>query len=321
MSDEDFRVFIKNILLNRCLLKNSTISKYFDTEEGLSLLRRAFTDTSYDTENNYELFETEGDVVLNHYTLVYIQKKFQIKNVDKLTRIKHNLVSNKFIGGIALKNNFDKYLRFDKEAASFKYRKKNKKTEFDYDSFYVGMAQDCVEALLGVIQHILTTNLDHGVGISSEACYNLVSSLLDQTVIPTEYEDVVDYKTRFKEFLDSKGWNKDPRSDCSLQNSIKTFDINRDVTSQKYFKTFLNPNSALAKAAFLEIENEPTHKHISLGSYCADGTKNTRKLLVVKSAARKDEAEQLVAQELINIITTQYGEVMPVRSNFAPAKK
>lgn len=323
MSDEDFRVFIKNILLNRCLLKKETVSKYFDTKDGLSLLRRAFTDTSYDAENNYELFETEGDVVLNHYVLVYIQKKFEIKNVDKLTRIKHNVVSNKFIGDIALKNNFDTYLRFSEETAAFKSKKKSNKKEFDYDSFYVGMAQDCVEALFGVIQHILITTpeFQKHVGIAFEACYNLASSLLDEVTIPTEYEDVVDYKTRFKEFLDWKGWNKDARSECSLQNSIKTFDIDRDTSSQKYYKKTLNATSPLFKAAFVEIENEPSHKHMTLGFYCKDGTKNTRKLLVVKTAPSKPAAEQLVAQELINIITTQYGEIMPIRSNFASTKK
>jgi len=165
--------------------------------------RMAFTHKSYSSDLNYELYEFLGDLTLNWCVGNYIHEKYpKIINVDWLTRMKHALVSKKYLGMMAEKAGFFKFIVYGEEI----------KEEFEGDrdlkqnQNYKDMMEDTVEAFLGALKQV--TDGKKRVGVSMALAYNIVSHFLNGLDIkPYDYTEYYDPISRLKEVYDKRHWN------------------------------------------------------------------------------------------------------------------
>jgi dsRNA-specific ribonuclease len=263
----DFRNFILDILRYRCLLKESTVTKYFDNPETLSLFQQAFVHKSAG-RSNYELFEHRGDVVLNLAVVEYIKDKFpDITSVDWYT-----------LARIAMDNGFGKYIKWGPKMDTIIERYKDNLDDADD---YMGMFEDTVESLLGVINEICNDNFIRGVGYG--ACYSLIKSYLDNIEIKTSYQDVWDSISRLKELFDQQGWNN--TFDCNLQKNLLVYEIGKQ-------DAIINHHLYGQPLVKSDID-----RFVAFGYVCING--GERKLLSIKTAGKKKDAKKLAAEETL----------------------
>lgn len=320
-----FKQFIEGLLLYRCRIKQSTYDKIFDTQESWKVLRQAFVHKSL-AMLNYELLEFEGDVVLNLVVVEYIRTKFpDIVSVKWNTRIKHNLISKKILAEIAVKHGF-----FENIAYSGELCDRIERYEDPTDCReYLDMNEDTVEALCGAITRIFNKHTKvKGVGYN--ACYNLISSMLDEIDIPITYKEVFDAKSRMKELFDAKGWNSS--RDCNIGRCLQVFDLVTGTGKKSYtqppggFFRDVDPRPA-ALAAFRRgsvMKNDPpmatafvaykkalrgkqpddeilntSDRFLVLGFACVRGDQDSKTLLAVTTGNKIAETEQAAAEIVI----------------------
>ena len=325
-NDKEFQNFIVNLLKYRCLLKESIVSKYFDNPEGLKYMRQAFIHKSISSKTgNYELMEFEGDPVLNLCTVEFIRAKFpEIINVGINTRIKHTLISGKTLGRLAIENGFEKFLIVDQEL----------KKKFDYypDKFdsddYVAAYEDTVEAVVGAINNMLNKHETKGVGY--RACYNLISSFLEEVNIPTSYEEVFDPISRMKELFDQEGWNEAKLFPtwCSSHQCLVTYNTKtqmNEIIQQMTKLVKFNPKGDVIDltANFVsfgyaclpnDLKNLPVSKTVRVGEKVKVNTYEPVKKILSGASANKDQkSRHLAADRLIEKLRTMgiYKKVVP----------
>ena len=325
--NSDFERFIKNTLIGRCRIKPSLYDKYFNTDYAKKLFVQAFTHKSVIGEPNYELLELEGDVAINAAVVKYIRKKFpDITRVGYVTRIKHNLISKKTFSDIAIKHKFFDYVRI---SDSFRI----KKNIAEHGKDYIDINEDVMESMCGVISKILDNKSSLGIGFM--ACYNFISSYLNEMDINTDYDVVFDAKSRLKNLAEANSFNLksslimyesgntklDKDRDSELQYYFTLIDNNNELTKfQKrlfknvlqtdYIKLYTNNinNSDLItdqqKQGFINILNDLNSKYISIGSIY-DKSEGIYKIAVVDKGTSKD-VEQAVAQKILDIYANNY---------------
>ncbi len=308
-NDKEFQNFIVNLLKYRCLLKESIVSKYFDNSEGLKYMRQAFIHKSISSKTgNYELMEFEGDPVLNLCTVEFIRAKFpKIINVGINTRIKHTLISGKTLGRLAIENGFEQFLIIDQEL----------KRKFDYypDKFdsddYVAAYEDTVEAVVGAINNMLNKHETKGVGY--RACYNLISSFLEEIDIPTSYEEVFDPISRMKELFDQQGWNDVNVFPgwCSSHQCLVTYNTKTQMNEIIQQMTKLVKYNPSSKGDVIDL----TDNFISFGYACTETHQGNpiKKILSGASANKEQKSRHLAADRLIEKLRTLgiYKKVVP----------
>jgi len=289
----DFDLFIKKIVIGRCRLNERLYQKYFTTEESKRLLIQAFTHKSVENEPNYELLELEGDVILNASVVKYIRKKFpDIINVGYVTRIKHNLISKQTFSSIAIKNGFFNYARLSNEF---------KRNIVIGGVDYINMNEDLIETTCGAISTILDNNMSNGIGF--KACYNFISSYLNEMDMDTDYDKVFDAKSRLKLLMDL--------NNCNFTNVLRTFDSDdnykkKDTINQINKSKIIYSNQ---KNYFINLINETKAGFISKGFICVD---NNVDIAVIKTGTKKD-VDQVVAAELLDILDKTYNKrLIPV---------
>lgn len=189
---EQFLQFITNFLKQakvskkyRDLLLNKKGMAYFDT---------AFTHSSYNSQNNYEVLETLGDVTVNKAVVWYLIRKFpnlySPDATDVLTKLKIHIISSKTMGDIAEKLGFLKYISYDSRNS----------VEMRNPEIKQKILEDVFESFFGAMEFLLD-QIQIGVGYS--VCYKIISQLLDKRNYGAlRYEDLVDAKTRLKELFD-----------------------------------------------------------------------------------------------------------------------
>lgn len=212
----DFKEFIAG-LLSRGGVKEENMSLFF-TEENLKLVQSAFTHSSFDPVDNYEMLEFFGDPVINGFVPFYIRKRFpKIQSVKWLTKIKHNLISKKYLAHLARQQGIEKFIRFGadvktKKGKPFKVGDVVKlletKSMAEISGLmsvvdYLSMLEDVVEAFFGwLVIAVEDSGKSHGVAI--QISHNILASFFDNEVINIKYEEVFDAISRLKELYESK---------------------------------------------------------------------------------------------------------------------
>lgn len=315
---KNFITFIENILRFQCRLQKSTVEKIFsNNEENQKAFRQAFIHKSFSDETNYELYEFEGDPVVNLAVVSYIRTKFpEIKSVHWNTNIKHRIISSRGLAKIARDNGFENFLIVsdDLQETFNSYEDK-----LDSDDFQHAL-EDTVEALCGLITNICDKNFAKGVGYA--ACYNLIEGWLNARNISIKYEDVFDAKTRFKEFIESENIKWDQKG-CGINECLKTYD--RRNPKYNVFISKLPTSVRNSSAWNADVFASEEKQHISFGFGLID---NKKVLLSMRSANRSAKAEELAASDAIEAIKNM-GIHIPIldpykikRSNkFKPRKR
>lgn len=206
MSKMNFENFICS-LVKRANVKNPEIV----IKNNLEMFELAFTHKSIDIDNNYELLELVGDVIVNYSVVNYLREwNEKIVSVKYLTRLKHNIISKKELGLIAERAGFFEYIKMSEELRenfskmTSDYRHKNKE--------YMSILEDTLEAFIGAVKIVFEKDtkqrfpfLSEGVGMT--VSYNIIKSFLQTINISLEYKDIFDAKTRYKELCDKRGWS------------------------------------------------------------------------------------------------------------------
>ena len=197
--------------------------KYLDIltqKNNLELYKNAFTASSADSVNNYEIFEQLGDVTANKFIVWYSYKRFpQLfcpQGIKVVARLKINYGSKQTFYKIA-----DQQLKFwPWIAASQKERDTRKKH----------LLEDVFEAFCGVTEFILDNETVQGVGNS--IVYDILKNLFDNINISLKYEDLYDNKTRLKEFFDKNKNNlgtikylESPRAESDTFRIVRLFQV------------------------------------------------------------------------------------------------
>lgn len=220
----EFRQFITS-LLKRGKLNKKHLEEYTD-EEGMKKFQTAFTHKSFDRENNYELVELIGDVVVNYSIINYIREwDPKIVSVKYLTRLKHNITSKKELAKIAENAGFLAHIKMSDELKETFEQIVNGKRIRDED--YMSVLEDTFEAFIGTVKILVDERTGfEGAGVA--VAYQIIKSFLQTMDISLQYEKVFDAKTRLKELCDKRGW-------VFNRNIILTREVKTD--EEKYYET------------------------------------------------------------------------------------
>jgi dsRNA-specific ribonuclease len=152
----------------------------FTREEYMPVWVKAFTHSTVDIENNFELLEFQGDAVLYCYFSLYLQKRFPNRTEDFYTELRKNYQGDKMQGDLAYKFGFHKLIRSKEQAlANFKLTK---------DSF---------ESFFGALFEI-ANQMKPGLG--GAVCYNLIVDVYDKEDISEDAQEK-DPKTQVKQIF------------------------------------------------------------------------------------------------------------------------
>lgn len=281
LSDQDFKILIKNFLTQimekRSGMKPDSISKYLDNDDNMTALMYSFTHKSYDSVNNYEYYETLGDVTLNKCVVWYFHKRFpSIRTSENPSRVMTSLKTkniSKFV--------FSKLAEFLQLEKYIRYRpifdvKKRRNIMIDNK-----MKTDVFESLFGTLEDIIN-NTEQIMGIGEVPVYNILSTLIDQIKnISLDIEDLVDDKSKISEIFSKM---KDTAEHKFIYKEVlKPSAANSEITEKFYqvslklkFKNPYNPSD------FITYETQ------------------------MKESRKKLEAEKLVAKDALVFLKT-YG--------------
>lgn len=174
--------------LKRGKLRDSVIEKLLD-QEGRDLYNQIFTSASADPVNNYEVYETLGDVTANKAIVWYMSRRFpQLmcpQGVKIIARLKINYASKEHFHTFANELGFWPYITA---------------TVGERGSKMKSLLEDSFEAFIGATEFLIDQKVKQGAGYA--IAYNIVANILDGKEISLRYEDLFDANTRLKELFD-----------------------------------------------------------------------------------------------------------------------
>ena len=304
----------------------------------MSVLRQAFTHKSYEPgKENFELLEFEGDVALNLAVVEYLRERFpNVVHQKWTTRIKHKAISTTPLAKVAVDGGLDKYVRMGDDIRSRAEKKANKYVDH---TTYMKIYEDVLEALCGAIKRILNKYTVRGVGYS--ACYNLISSYLDEIDDKYFFEEAYDPVSKLKDLFDKEGWGdtsigvKIPMA-CSFGKSFVTMDMNLKAPSYPVPQqpgSFVKESGLerykreMNKAGVRLQENDPIltaeHNYITFGYVCQEcirlrglGTFDPnhiprKRLLKVDTSNNKGDSRKSVARDVLAKLSLMGIEPLP----------
>jgi len=176
------------------LLKRAKLSKKYinilTDDESMGQWNTAFTAQSANEFNNQEPYENLGDVTANKFIIWYAYRRFPQLfcplGVKVAARLRINYGARQSFSQIADNLGFWFYI-----SASVEERATKKKD----------LLEDSVEAMCGVVEHILDSRTRQGVG--NAIVYDILKSIFDDIPISLQYNDLFDPKTRLKELFDA----------------------------------------------------------------------------------------------------------------------
>ena len=176
-------------LLERGNLKKTYIDDLTSSDITMNMYSQAFTATSGNENNNYQIFEQLGDLSANKFIVSYVYKRFpQIecpKGLKIAARLRINLGAKDSFYVLAEELKFWDYL-----TASEEDRSHNKKH----------LLEDTFEAFIGCTEQILDKKYRPGVGYA--IVYDILESIFEKKDISLDYDDLFDAKTKLKETFD-----------------------------------------------------------------------------------------------------------------------
>jgi dsRNA-specific ribonuclease len=196
---QEFREFIIS-LLRLGMLTEKRIEEFTD-KKSMQQFRTAFIHKSYGSEDNYELAELLGDVVVNSCIAFYLKDRFpEISSMSFITRLKHKYISKPELGRIAEREGFLKHILYGREMKEI-VNSRNPQHNKDYRS----MLEDTFESFIGTVVTVIDGKTRNGIG-NPVAC-NIISSFINKIDISLDFEIVFDAKSRLKMVYDKPlGW-------------------------------------------------------------------------------------------------------------------
>jgi dsRNA-specific ribonuclease len=178
------------------LLEMGNVSKKYRnellTKEALVYFGSAFTEPTADPNNNYQVLELIGDLLLNKCIVNYLLERFpQLFNcgaTDILTKLKITIIQSKYFATLAEDLNFWHFISCDEDLRKSSVSKTK-------------ILEDVFESIFGAIEFFLDHKYRPGVGFG--VVFQIVTKLMDKKEISLAYKDLVDSKTRLKELFDS----------------------------------------------------------------------------------------------------------------------
>ena len=170
-------------LLKDLFVKAKVKRKYISCltkPECISFYTSAFTDPSFDSENNYLYLKTLGTVSISQIIVWYLTRKYPQLTPQKITQLKKNFIEKSKFGEYGQTINFDQYILRDE------------KLNITHKTI-----QNVFEAFIGTTELLVNKNFKFGLGYV--IVYKICSSILDEIFI---YEEELDSKTKLKELLD-----------------------------------------------------------------------------------------------------------------------
>lgn len=251
--DENFKSFIRS-LLTRGNLKEEYMELFLQ-DDCIEIYGQAFTSSTADTQNNYEVFEQLGDISINKFIVWYSYRRFpQLlcpEGVEIVSKIRIKYGAKDSFSDIAGKLGFWPYI-----SATENQRQSQKKI----------LLEDTFESFFGVTEYLIDLKIRQGVGYS--IIYDILNSVFSDVPISLRYEDLVDNITKLKELFDVP-------------------DIRRQLGKIKYFDGKL-PNSSLKWAEVWTID-QSGNKVTKLGK------QNERGVGALLVTANQLAAEQALA--------------------------
>lgn len=181
-------------MIKALLEKANIVPKYMKlllSKESLEEYGKAFTDSTAEAINNYEVYEQLGDLSANKFIVSYMYKRFpklrQPQGVRVVARLRINYGAKQTFFEIARNLGFWEYV-----SASQKKR----------DHQMKALLEDSFEAFIGCTEFLLDCYFRPGVGYA--IVHDILSSIFDKIDISLKYEDLYDAKTRLKELFDIK---------------------------------------------------------------------------------------------------------------------
>lgn len=183
-----FQKFIRNLIVPSRL--DSNHMKIIMDPLSMKLYTKAFTHVSYDSVNNYEVYEQLGDITVNKFLVWYFHSRFSNQlnspfGVKVVARLRIKYGSKQFLSELADKLGFWQYISVSEEMTPGKK---------------MSILEDVLEAFIGVTEQIIDQRIYPGLGYIST--YRILESLFNEIPIDLSYEQLFDAKTRLKELFD-----------------------------------------------------------------------------------------------------------------------
>jgi dsRNA-specific ribonuclease len=191
--DLRFKGFIVN-LLKKAGLTNKYIS-ILTNDESMVQFTNAFTHISFDPINNYEYYETIGDVTTNKIVVWYFYRRFpELKTTIKkgnmgsiaiMSRLKQTGVSNATYDRYSRDLGLNKFLRISPNCIENK------------SSIYADLFESFIGCMELLIDDSILTHAGYGI------CYSFLELLIDKDNIKLERNILYDPKSIINEYISS----------------------------------------------------------------------------------------------------------------------
>ena len=288
---DEFKSLIAG-LMRRANLKD----KYIETltnEENMSKFSKAFTASSANSKNNYEIYEQLGDVSANKFIVWYAYRRFpQLQctaGVKVVARLRINYGAKKSFSDIADKLGFWPYISAAEDGLdrSAKYRNRHKKD----------LLEDVFEAFIGCTEQILDDEYRPGVGYG--VVYDILSSIFDNINISLKFKDLYDAKTRMKEIFDAFNM----LGTFQFIDSREEVAQNENYTSIAISKLYQVPPGKNKKARRFTDKEGNAHKSPNVGWI----------LIGMGTSTTKSNAQQIASEKGISYLNKQgYIKEVPI---------
>lgn len=202
LPDDVIRNFVVGILTQRGQMELTAAMKLMDAQ-GVSLMRRAFTHWTFNSEHNYEVLETLGDTTYNKIVMYYIYRRFPDLANDpdgnyKLTEssklYKSKLQAPFFSDRLGLPS-MARYRMLFYRPQPQTFPDKILQIKMDQK-----MKTDLFEAFIAALEDIIDCRVFPHAGYIYT--YNILSSLLDEIDIKMNLADTKNNKSKLKELTD-----------------------------------------------------------------------------------------------------------------------
>lgn len=278
-----FKVFIKDILINRCMLKETTVDTYFLNSLGMKLMETSFTHKSLNALS-YEPMEARGDPIFNACITEWIAKAHpEIVSASWISRLHSNLKSEKYLSYIAHNIGFGNYTKYSPEY----YVLSDDPMD---DDEYKSMIADNMEAFCGAIMGICEQK-PLTIGLGFTACSNMIFSFLYELgKLDLTYDGLYDPKSRLKILGDEKGW------------SANGLDINKTLIVVEITDNSLRrfANDILIMKNVNRENIDLTQKFMALAYKVTDNGK-TKRIAVINTGKSKNKLDMKTATDMLEI--------------------
>jgi dsRNA-specific ribonuclease len=191
--DGNFKSFIHSLLIRGNLKEEYT--ELFLQDDCMEIYSQAFTSSTADGRNNYEVFEQLGDISINKFIVWYSYRRFpQLfcpEGVEIVSKIRIKYGSKESFQDIAESLGFWPYI-----SATENQRQSQKKI----------LLEDTFESFIGATEYLVDREIRRNVGYS--VVYDILNSVFSDIPISLRYEDLVDNITKLKELFDSQETRK-----------------------------------------------------------------------------------------------------------------